>query len=210
MNSTNAVPAKKTAKRGPIPHHRVDRTLYERAHEKAEKAGWSMSQVAGWGLDRYLEDLTDEEWFALLDRAKHRPKEQVLPADVTRRLQRMRSERDGNEILSAYLSALFEVGWSAGVLAKALGITRQATYGRIRGFADKESGQFNLPEVPFPEVIPPSPRRHIPEGGREPVDWAIWVERDAHMVASQRAMEDGGTMWEVMEGTLRDFLAADI
>jgi len=40
------------------------------------------------------------------------------------------------------------------------------------------------------------------------VDWAVWVERDLYMMASQRAREEATPMYEVMEGVLASYLNA--
>lgn len=197
-----------TKKRTSIPHHRVDRALFEQAKTVADTLGWSMSRVASWGLEGYLSDLSTEEYEALRRRAEEagvpKDRKQALPVDVANQLAQLR--QTDNDRLNAYMTALYVEGWSLRAIADAVGITRQSVYQRVRKF-DGDPDVAGLVPVPVAPFIPAAPiREPSRDPSAEPVDWPLWVDRDLHLVASQRARDERVPMYEVMEGVLARFV----
>lgn len=194
--------------RGPVPHHRVDRALYEQAKELADSLGWSMSRVASWGLEQYLSDLTTEQYEELKIRSQQAgvpsQRKQALPPDVTAQLASLWSAKDPR--CDAYMVALYEEGWSFRSMADVVGVTRQSVYMRVQKYQG-DADLSDLTPVPPAPFIPAAPLRETSSRPEDvPVDWPIWVDRDLHLAASQRARDERRPMYEVMETVLSDFL----
>lgn len=202
-----------TKARGPVPHHRVDAVLHRRAKKKADQMGWSMSQVAAWGLDTYLADLSPEKLAGLTERAKKvtappQKTKHELPPDVATQVRRLRDDRDTR--YSSYVAALYDAGWSLQAIADAAGVTRQSIHERVSKAEEGVDlgGLVGVPQSPFTPVAPV--RSSGKSLGDKVVDWSIWVDRDVYLAATQRARDDGQSMFEVMEDVLRRFLSPKV
>lgn len=191
--------------RGPVPHHRVDRALFETAQAEARKRGQSMSAIAAEGLERFLSPLSGRQRKDLLSRAQRPQEAQELPSRASQALRGYRERRDPR--YPAYLTALYEAGWSLRALGQAAGVSRQAVHERILRWNGDDSGIGALPAVPKPGPMRSSPlRAPATHPSEEPVDWPIWVDRDTYLTAAQYAREEGLVMYEVMESVLRDYV----
>lgn len=187
-----------------VPHHLVDAKLYKRAREKADSKGVSISKIAVAGLEKYVEDA--DRWSLrtgaeLAEGDLYGFRSYDLPGDTAKTLKKMRATND--PMLSIYLEALRRKGWSLGVLAEAVGISRQGVHSRIK----------TLSEAPIPRDIPPVPSsgqapwkapKKAPGGER--VDMPIWVPRELYSMASTWARKKGDRMTSVMEQILSDFV----
>lgn len=192
----------------PVPHHRVDLKLYEKAGRKATREGTSLSQVASAGLERLAKSvdrkLTMEYLAADSDGVLRSSRAvQELPADTASTLAEMRGSRDPR--LSPYLLALHQAGWSLAALSSPLGISRQAVHDRV-SHCDDPGDLALLPAVPEPEWLTAIPSKVA----GELKDWPIWVDRDLYAVVAQYARKQGTPMRVLMEGILRDYLAGKV
>lgn len=193
----------KTRQQAPIPHHRVDAQLHAEAKVKADTEGVSLSQVAAAGIQGLLAQIPANSVREYrrryesgeLGQARRR---QPVPDDTAAELARMKREKDPR--LSAFLVALYEAGWSVGALADAVGVTRQSVHGRLQRF----EGRFptDMPHVPEAEWTPTAPG----QVGREYVEWAVWVDREAYAVVAQWARAERRPMYELFEDILSDYL----
>lgn len=197
--------------RGPVPHHQVDGQLYREAKTVADAEGWSMSQVAGWGLSWFLQDLSPAEVRALTHRGRTQEgapgrRRQQLPADVARQVKELRDVKDAR--YAEYLAVTFEAGWSLRAIADAAGVSRQAVHDRIlrrpEGFTVE--GLVAVPDAPFVPAAPLRDGSDRRSGGL--VDWSIWVDRDVHLAVAQRARDERIPMYSVMEQILREYVRA--
>lgn len=194
----------------PVPHHRVDARLYAKASKKADKEGTSMSQVGATGLAQIASSLSSREQREFLAAEKEgvlasNRSMQELPKRVSTTLQRMRTNRD--PLLSPYLAALHQAGWSLGVLCEPLGVSRQAVHDRVKKVDPDAVATLPLPSVPKPAWRMAAPGEAPADGLR---DWPVWVDRDVYSVVAQHARRQGTPMRLVMEGILRDYLEGKV
>ena len=193
----------------PVPHHRVDADLYEKAKVKAEAKGISMSQIAEAGIQAYVESVPTGKarYFAAAARKtglREPNTVMTLPTSAANRIVRMYNQREPE--LSEYLMMLVDAGWSLAALAEPLGISRQGVHDRVRkarlraeAFPPDKPLDLPVPEAPFPV------KQQTPTA-REVVDWPVWVDRDLYAVASKHARQTGMSMRVLMEQILTDYI----
>lgn len=192
-----------TQNRNAVPHHRVDAALHKTAKDKATANKVSLSAIATAGLTEYTknaEEKTRKQAKAKLETGSLERAQAVLPETASKELIKLQKNEDPKFI--PYLHALHEAGWSYGVLAVPLKVSRQAIHLKLAKY--KPTFVEGLPSIPA------GPDRNRDSRPVKKFDWAIWVDRDLYALATEQASKRSEAMKDVMERILADYVKGNL
>lgn len=186
-----------------VPHHRVDAALHAKAKEKANKEKISLSAIATEGLKNYtknVEDTVRKQAKTKVEKGNLERAQPVLPIRAANALLKFKATKDPK--FMPYLHALHQAGWSYGVLAVPLGVSRQAIHLKLSKY--RPAYVEDLP------AIPAGPDRNRDSRPEKTFDWAIWVDRDLYALATEQAAKRSEAMKDVMEKILTEYIKGNI
>lgn len=192
-----------TQNRNAVPHHRVDAALHAEAKTKATKVNVSLSAIATAGLLKYTknaEETTKQQAKAKVETGNLERSQATLPEKTANTLIKLQTKNDPKFL--PYLYALHQAGWSYGILATPLGVSRQAIHLRLSKY--KPTYVEGLP------AIPAGPDRNRDSRPVKTFDWAIWVDRDLYALATEQAAKRSEAMKDVMEKILADYIKGNL